>query len=61
MKNETSEKKYTTEDILKIYNEFDKILNDIINHYENELWYVYCQNSFKNKIKRKIKKIFRLR
>ncbi len=52
---------YTIEDIMTLCKSFDIILNDTINMYEEEIYKIYMENSIKNKIKRKIKKIFRLR
>ena len=52
---------YTMEDIMTLCRSFDIILNDTINMYEEEIYRIYIENSIKNKIKRRIKKMFRLR
>ena len=59
--NDSNGRLYTHEEILKIYEDFNIILNDVINIYEQEIANVYYQNTFKNKIKRNIKKIYKRR
>ena len=57
IKLDSDKKLYTQEEVLEIYEKFNVILNDVINVYEQEIAYIYYQNTFKNKIKRNVKKI----
>ena len=57
IKLDSDKKLYTQEEVLEIYEKFNVILNDVINVYEQEIAYIYYQNTFKNKIKWNVKKI----
>lgn len=57
IKLDSDKKLYSQEEVLEIYEKFNVILNDVINVYEQEIACIYYQNTFKNKIKRNVKKI----